>query len=326
MTLWIKVTKIAIGSTVSILLAYALGLLNAVSAGIITILSVQDTKKQTIRVAIKRIAAFIAAYLLMLVIFSIVPFSIPAFGVFLLLFAGICVAFNMQDALPINAVIATHYLLEQDLSLMMLKNEAMLLLIGTLIGIAINMFMPGSVMKIRKQQIMIEEHFRLLLTSMSKKLIAQGNDDEIETLMEDLRGHIDEGKEHAFRNDDNTFFQESKYYMQYMELRSRQIDLLADTYEKMQSLTMTVEYMYAISDFMNQIAKELHETYNTEGLFVKQGRLMNEIKHSQLPTTREEFENRAILYIIFMNLKMFIKLKKSFIDELSEQQKNKYWK
>lgn len=322
----VKVLKIAVGSTASILLAYAFGLLNAVSAGIITLLTVQDTKKDTVKIALKRVLAFFIAYLLLKIIFTLVAFSIPAFGVFLLLFAGICVVFQMQDALAMNAVLATHYLLEQDMSLTMLENEAMLLLIGTSVGIGINMFMPGSVAKIRKQQIMIEEHFKLLFTYLADRLVNEGDDHKINEVFLDLKNHIDEGMDHAFRNDDNTFFQESKYYMQYMELRDHQHDILTDTYEKIQSLTLTLDYMHEVSEFMKQIADELHETYNTQGLIVKQGKLMDGIKNSPLPATREEFENRAILYMIFMNLKMFIKLKRNFIDELTEEQKNKYWK
>ena len=44
-----------------------------------------------------------------------------------------------------------------------------------------------------------------------------------------------------------------------------------------------------------------------------------------LPVTREEFEGRAVLYHIMMDLEEFLLYKKRFIESLSEKQKRIYW-
>lgn len=44
-----------------------------------------------------------------------------------------------------------------------------------------------------------------------------------------------------------------------------------------------------------------------------------------LPASREEFENRAILYHILMDLEEFLKMKKKFVDSLTEDQMERYW-
>lgn len=62
----IKVIKIAVGTGLAIFIAGIFGLNYSASAGIITLLSIQDTKKSTIKIAVKRIAAFVLAMLISL--------------------------------------------------------------------------------------------------------------------------------------------------------------------------------------------------------------------------------------------------------------------
>ena len=53
---WMKALKIAGGGVAAILLAEALGLQNAASAGIITLLTVQNTRRETVMSSVRRLA------------------------------------------------------------------------------------------------------------------------------------------------------------------------------------------------------------------------------------------------------------------------------
>ena len=55
---WMKALKIAGGGVAAILLAEALGLQNAASAGIITLLTVQNTRRETVMSSVRRFAGF----------------------------------------------------------------------------------------------------------------------------------------------------------------------------------------------------------------------------------------------------------------------------
>ena len=68
---YLKIIKIAIGSSIAILIANLFGLKYSASAGIITLLSIQDTKKQTIEVAKRRIVACAFAFLTAYILFNI---------------------------------------------------------------------------------------------------------------------------------------------------------------------------------------------------------------------------------------------------------------
>ncbi len=50
------------------------------------------------------------------------------------------------------------------------------------------------------------------------------------------------------------------------------------------------------------------------------------MKKEELPKSREEFENRAILYHILMDMEEFLVYKQRFVRSLDERQKKLYWK
>ena len=86
----LKVFKISTACCIAILLADLLGLTSSTSAGIITLLSIQDTKKATFQIAVKRLLAFIPAIFFALLIFWTVGFHVFSFGIFLFVFILFC--------------------------------------------------------------------------------------------------------------------------------------------------------------------------------------------------------------------------------------------
>ena len=49
------------------------------------------------------------------------------------------------------------------------------------------------------------------------------------------------------------------------------------------------------------------------------------MKKEGLPVNREEFESRAVLYHILMDLEEFLVFKQRFVKGLNERQKREYW-
>ena len=130
----LKLIKMAAGSAVSIMLANALGLLYSSSAGIMTLLTIQNTSKETISISLKRAAAFLIATALSFVVFESAGYHAVSYGIFLFLFIGICQFLKLSEAISTNAVLVTHYLLEGHMELSLVMNEALLLFIGAGMG------------------------------------------------------------------------------------------------------------------------------------------------------------------------------------------------
>lgn len=324
MNIALKAAKIAVGSTIAILLAYALHLNYAVAAGIITLLTLQDTKKATLVVAGKRILAFLLAMALSFMIFHLAGYHALAFGVFLLLFAGSCLILGWQDAIPVNAVLATHYLLDQSMALSVLLNESLLMVIGVGIGILLNLYIPKNVNLIRSKQREIEDSLKAALSRMADALESP-QEQSAEDLLEVLKSHIDQGREHSHRNRNNTLFQESDYFVGYMEMRDEQYYVLKEISEKISTIRTATPQALEVAGFVRNIVDSLSESQNTKRLLDQEKLLLTEFKESPLPTDRDEFESRAVLYVVLMNFRIFLKMKKRFVDTLTEEQKMKYW-
>jgi uncharacterized membrane protein YgaE (UPF0421/DUF939 family) len=322
----IKIIKIALGSTIAILIAYLLNLQYAVAAGVIVLLSIQDTKKATLQMAIKRVLAFIVTCAIAYIVFLLFSFTPIAYGIYLLIFSFFCIFFKMQDALAMNAVLATHFLLEQTMGWTIILNEAFLLLIGAGIGILLNLYIPNNVKQIRKTQETIERCLKSVLTELAQRIEQTEKIDEPKVCNSMLKKHIKEGMEHAYVNMHNTFFQDSRYFIKYMGMRKQQSYVLKEMYEKAETLTMVTIQSLAIADFIRVVEETLSESNNTERLLVDEKLLMERCQNDLLPVTREEFETRAILYILLMNFRMFLTIKKDFVESLSEGQKRKFWK
>ena len=81
---------------------------------------------------------------------------------------------------------------------------------------------------------------------------------------------------------------------------------------------LVADYMLYLKDFVVE--------NNCPGEQMKKlQEIMEEMKKQLLPTTYEEFENRAILYHVLSQLEAFLEHKASFVENLDEQQKRLYW-
>lgn len=321
----LKLIKTSVGSAISLFIAMALGLNNAASAGIITLLTIHDTSKETINIALKRIAAFFIATLFSYVIFHVAGYNFIAFGIFLFLFMGCCQLLKLKDAVSTNAVLVTHYLIKGSMEIPFILNEALLLFIGAGIGTLLNLYIPGKIKEIRHTQHILEEDLKTVLLRMSEYIVKEDKSDYTGSCFQKLLADVDEGEKHAYAYMNNTFFQESKYFMEYMQMRRQQCVVLQDIYKKIVSLSFIPPQALQISEFIRNISISFGESNNARDLLDELAILTSGMKNSSLPVTREEFENRAVLYMILTDLEYFLQLKKDFSDSLSEEQIKKYW-
>lgn len=321
----LKILKISAGSVAAILLADALGLNYSASAGIITLLTIQDTTKETIAISVKRIMAFLLAAVLAYVVFHLAGYRVLSFGIFLFLFVACCKPLGLSSAVSTNAVLVAHYLTQKDMSLPVIGNEALLLCIGAGIGTLLNLYMPGKVKEIRKMQRILEEDLRNVLFRMAEYIQKEDKSDYTGECFDKLAFDVSTGKKQALDYTNNTFFQEAEYFITYMNMREQQCVVLKEIYKKIVSIRKIPPQAEQISEFIHEIAISFGESNNAKALLEDLSELLSQMKESSLPVTREEFEERAILFSILMDLDRFLKLKKNFADNLTAEQIRRYW-
>lgn len=321
----LKLIKIAVGSVAAIFIADVLGLNYSTSAGIITLLTIQDTSKETISISIKRVLAFLLATFFSYTVFHVVGYQVPAFGIFLFLFIACCIPLHLGEAVSTNAVLATHYFLAKEMTFLSVGNEALLLLVGAGIGTLLNLYMPGKVKEIRATQRILEDDLRAVLLRMAEYIKKEDRTDYTGACFEKLQADIARGEKQAFAYMNNTFFQESKYFIEYINMREQQCVVLKDIYKKIISLRTIPRQAEQVSGFIYKTGISFGESNNARGLLERLSKLLLQMKDSPLPVSREEFEDRAVLYGILMDMEYFLQLKKEFVDTLTKEQIGRYW-
>lgn len=150
-----RTIKTAIGAAVGMLIAQSLGLKYGTAAGVIVILSVQSTKRQSVKIAIQRMGAFFLALFLSSLLFNAAGFTPIIFGVFLLIFVPLAARFKLNEGIVVSSVLVTHLLVEKTTEVPLIINEILLMLIGVSTALVLNLYMP-SIEKYIKEEYHID--------------------------------------------------------------------------------------------------------------------------------------------------------------------------
>ena len=140
----IKAIKITLGCCLAFITANALHLEYSTSVVTITLLSILNTKKDTLIVAWKRSIAFLLASSIAIISFTISQFSVWGLGIYLIMSVILCQAFELTDGLSMSTVLMLHIWTARSITASSLLNEATLMAIGILMGILMNLYMAKT--------------------------------------------------------------------------------------------------------------------------------------------------------------------------------------
>lgn len=304
--------KTAVGATIAIFISEALGLRYAVAAGIIVILSIQSTKKTSIILALQRFGSTVLALFIAGVLFTLVGYNPIAFGLYLIIFIPLAVNLKISDGIVVSSVLVTHLLVEKSISPYWIKNELLLMIIGAGIGIIFNIYMPKIEGQIKEAQRDIEDKMREILIHMAKTLRSQSVYIGEEKLFQGLEERLRAGSENAYRNLNNYINAEAKYYVRYMEMRCLQFEILKYMRGNFVRFYRTFEQTELVAAFTERVALALHEYNSAEGLLEDLQAIFEACSIQSLPKTREEFENRAMLFQFLKDLEYLLEVKRNF--------------
>ena len=227
MKIGLRTIKTVIASVLAILIATQLHLLYATAAGIIAILSVGNTKKTSLKSGLGRVLSLGLAIILSFICFTTLGFHPWAFGVFLLVFIPLSVRFNLADAIVVNSVLITHFLVEKSFSWQMILNETLLMTIGVGLALLLNLYMPDNEKQLKEDIKAIEEDFRTIIFAMAAHL----NLEKMAPLDDaclDLRAKLRAALNQAHIHQKNQWISEEDYYSEYFSMRLAQLRILRD--------------------------------------------------------------------------------------------------
>lgn len=320
--------KIGFGGSLAIFIAERMNLQFATSAGIITMLTLITTKWETLKLSALRILTFIMSVALCWGIFHIVHSRWIEFGIFLFLLILICEQMNWRNTVSVNAVIGTHLLTTQNYTFAFLINELLLVVIGIGIAIVLNLFHinssheAGIIKSMRHVEHQMQRILEELAGYLERKEIGNGVWDDVIVLEKELEDFI----EQAYEYQNNTFVSHPSYYIYYFEMRLKQCGALHNLHYEMKRIRTLPEQANVIADYIKEVKKHVTEMNNPKQQIKQLEEILEHMKEEPLPETFEEFENKAKLYHIMMDLEEFLLYKQRFIESIDATQFRIYWK
>lgn len=335
-----KSLKIALAAVLAMALAQALGLENAVTAGIITILSIQGTKLETLKTAGKRALAFLCALLLAGACYGLLGYTVWAFGVYLFLFVLLCLAMRWQEAIAMDSVLVSHFMVKGCVW-PLLGNEALLFIVGTGFGILVNLHLRSRREQFTRLSDRVDGLIKEILGEMARRLNGEYGSDSEETgrtaMTRETPGQLQEqtlwqvqerellqalrqAEDCAVANYGNTPFSRDTYELDYVRMRQRQAVILQAVHENIRGLSYLPCQARQVAQLLERVRQEYHRYNNVEGLLAQMEELFGDMQTQPLPQSREEFEARAVLYYVLRQMEELLKIKRQFIRECQARQ------
>lgn len=309
----IKSLKIALAAVMSIFIAEELGFRNSATAGIITVLSIQNTKRETLRSARNRGVAFLCALFLAAIVYKVFSFTLPAFAVFLFTFALLCQTAGWGEAIAMDSVLISHFLVEQSFSAALIINEIGILVIGTTTGVLVNLHLRKKEAVFCRLADQVDHGMKAMLRQMAGWLL-QERKEQGPDLYHQMTETLEQARMCAVANYNNAFFSRSTYEIDYVRLREQQIAVLQGIYENIRSISYLPDQAALVAELLISMEKEYHRNNGVNKLLKQLKGLLADMEYAPLPATRKEFEARAILFYILKQIEELLILKREFYE------------
>ncbi len=319
--------KIAVGSSVAIYIAELMKLNFATSAGSIALLTLITTKWGTVKLSVARLMTFVFTVVIAALTFSHGESAWIAYGCFTFLSVVFAEMIGWRPTLSVNAVIGMHFLTTRDFGADFIWNEFLLVCIGISVAIVLNLFhdYKGQEKELIKNMRYAEQGLQDILAELAMYLDNKTMKRSVWQDLTLLKEKLHEFIEDAYEYQDNTFHSHPGYYIAYFEMRMNQCVMLENLHYEMKKIKKIPKQAKIISEYINYLKPYVIEINAPTAQLEHLEELFENMRNEPLPETREEFESRAVLYHILMDIEDFVLLKNRFVNEMDPKVLGRYW-
>ena len=306
-----RTLKTAIGTAIAIAIAQYFNLEFYTSAGVLTILCIQPTKKKSLESAYTRLVSGIVGMVYAFLCFELIGYHPLALAVMLLLYIPTIVSLKVVDGFVSSAVIILHVYAVKQFSLAFIYNELALMAIGFTTGIVINMYMEDIKKELTYYRMKVDE----LYAKIFKELVVYLRDGD--TLWDgreiiEAEDILNKAKSLALIDGENRFLRRKNNYYVYFDMREKQLDIIERVLPKVTALPVIVQEAELVADFMEEMAEQVHPGevaghFREKLLLVKE-----EFAKLPLPKDHQQFLAQAALYQFIEEMDRYLEIKQTF--------------
>jgi uncharacterized membrane protein YgaE (UPF0421/DUF939 family) len=307
-----------VGVFIAVLLATLLDLNFSLSAGVIAMLSLLDTRKKTFILGLKRLLTGIGALFLGGALFELLGYNVAVLSLFLLLLMVTSHWVSSAHSIIGNFVLVGHIYSAGIVTLPSIINEFLLLAIGVIVGFALTLHMPNDKRLLDDAITYIEDQYQRNLLTMAHNLHNFCFVEFEPHSLDLLEKHIKQQLVIANRYNENIIWKKADFYKQYFAMRLSQVYRLMYMRGNLSILFVAHEEALVLSELTEMIANRITQDGPVDDLLQLIDEKRRFFKTRPLPQTRELFECRATLFQYLKDLEEFINIKKRYLIALKE--------
>ena len=306
-----RTIKTAIATPIAISIAQLLGITNVASAGVLTILCIQPSRKKSVESALHRFFACLLAIVFSIVLFELLGYHPVVLGLLLAIFIPVTVFLKIEKGILTSMVITLNIYSLGMISLHFIYEQLLLIIIGIGIGLLVNLYMPSLDKQLKAKQKQLEQNFQSILREIALYIREENMDwdgkeiTKVEKILEEVEELLERDRGNQLLRDDRAF---EKYF----RMREKQFDLLQQMLPLVTRLPKKDEVSDRIAHFFETLSESVHPG-NTAVIFLEELKeVRKEFHEERLPQTQEEFETRASLLQLLYDIEEYLILKSKF--------------
>lgn len=298
-----RTIKTAVGTGASIAIAELLSLSFSPSAGIMTILCIQPTKKRSLRTALSRILACMQGLFLASLLFLWFGYHpITLVGLFLV-HIPLLVRLRLQESLVTSTVVVFHLYTAKELTVPFLLNEIQLILIGVGVALLLNLYMPSNELKLKKVTQNIESNFQMIFRQLAF-FVRSGDTAWSGKELVETAQLLEQARNIAMQMLENQLLRKQDKHYRYVKMRERQFERIEQMLPLVSSIDLHVKQCHDVADLFDYLSAHLSD--NPQQLLEYWKSKRDVFKEMDLPASRDEFETRASLYALLNDMEQYI--------------------
>lgn len=294
-----RLIKMTVGFIAGMLIAKSLQLPYFYTAGVIAVLSLEPTRKVSLESGIIRIIDSLLALGLASLLFHSFGFDVVVLFIFVALFIPLSFLFRIDRGIVVSLVLVSQIYLESGLHYSI--NALYILLIGVGTAFLLNLYMPKNE-QIKKEIAAIDQQLNNLIQCIANQKIVSFS--EIEVLLTETYDNIQIELE-------NINIPLTTKRLKYVEMRFEQVSILKRISQILNKVSQIKE-KEIILNYLKEFEHKIGEKNYASPLLKKLNDLFLMFKESDLPESREQFENRAQLYYVLLEIDLFLKIKLTY--------------
>lgn len=308
MTRYLHLTiKMSTASIITILIAMAFNLEYTITAGILAVLSIQLTRRDSLMNALQRFLSSIIGLFLAVLMFLVLGYNLWVFALFTVVFIYLSFLLKLSIGIVPTLVLVSHVLLVGQFDMSIIINSIMIMAIAITVALAVNSLYPlKSQTKLLALIDAIDAIIRKDLENLALRISGKINNQESLNTHKELKQELERLKQEAELIDKDILFDHDYRLIHYLNVRSAQMTQIDRMLALIIETTKTTEHALKLAEYVRQLKDDVGHADKATSQRESLKALLSHYRQSALPKTREEFEYRSMLYQITIELDTFL--------------------